>query len=211
MNNLRFLLADDHLIVRQGIQMIIEDMYENSVFNHVSTLNQLKEEIMGNRYDVLILDVQFPDGNSLSLIPEIKKFQPELKILIFTSLEEENHSLRFLEAGADGFLAKLSEENEIKEAIRSIIETGEYHSDFTQKLLKVSKHSPHLLNPFKRLTERELEIADLYAKGYGNLEIANFLSIKQNTVSTYKKRIFEKLGIDNLVELIELIKNFRML
>src|SRR5690625_7083412 len=93
---------------------------------------------MGNRYDVLILDVQFPDGNSLSLIPEIKKYQPELKILIFTSLEEENHSLRFIEAGANGFLAKLSEENEIKKAIRSIIETGEYHSDFTQKLLKVS-------------------------------------------------------------------------
>ncbi len=211
MNNLRFLLADDHLIVRQGVQMIIEDMYENSVFNHVSTLTQLKEELIMNRYDVLILDVQFPDGTSLSFIPEIKKSQPELKILIFTSLEEENHSLRFIEAGADGFLAKLSEENEIKEAIRSIIETGEYHSDFTQKLLKVSKHSPHLLNPFERLTERELEIADLYAKGYGNLEIANFLSIKQNTVSTYKKRIFEKLDIDNLVELIELIKNYRML
>lgn len=211
MSNLRFLLADDHLIVRQGIQMLTEELYEDSVFYHVSTLNQLEETLKNQQYDVLILDVQFPDGNSLSLIPKIKKNQPDIKILVFTSLEEENHSLRFIEAGADGFLAKLSEEDEITKAISAIVEKGRYYSNFTQKMLKVAKHTPYLFNPLERLTVREIEIADLYAKGYGNLEIANLLSIKQNTVSTYKKRIFEKLSINNLVDLIELFKTYRMM
>lgn len=210
MNNLKFLLADDHLIVRQGIEMLINDLYANSTFYHVSTLAQLKEELLKNQYDILVLDVQFPDGVSLSVIPEIKKIQSNIKILIFTSLEEENHSLRFIEAGADGFLAKLSEENEIVSAIKAIVEEGKYYSDFTKKMLKVLKHSPYLANPLEKLTQREIEIAELYAKGYGNLEIANKLSIKQNTVSTYKKRIFEKLDITNLVDLVDLIKTYWM-
>ena len=67
--------------------------------------------------------------------------------------------------------------------------------------------NPTLVDPISVLSERELEIAELYVKGWGNLEIANHLDIKQNTVSTLKKRIFEKLKIDNLVELIELMKN----
>ncbi|WP_379970043.1 helix-turn-helix transcriptional regulator [Epilithonimonas sp. UC225_85] len=70
-----------------------------------------------------------------------------------------------------------------------------------------SLRNPLLLNPLKSLTDRELEIAKMYADGLGNLEIANILDVKQNTVSTIKKRIFDKLKIENFVELIELIKD----
>lgn len=201
-----FLLADDHNIVRQGIQFVIEDLVEDCRIFHASSIQQILENVKQTPIDIAILDAQFPDGNSLSVIPEIKKLQPKIRILIFTSFEEENYSLKFINAGADGFLSKLSEETEIRKAISEMLENGKYFPPFTQKLLELSARNPNLLNPLNQLSERELQVAELLAKGFGNLEIANELSLKQNTVSTFKKRIFEKLNIENLVDLIDLMK-----
>lgn len=130
-----------------------------------------------------------------------------MKILIFTGIDENIYSLRYLNAGADGFLSKMNEEEEIERAIRKMLDSGEYISSVTQALLKSSMKNPNLINPLSSLTERELQIAGMYAEGLGNLEIAGKLDVKQNTVSTIKRRIFDKLEIENLVELIELIKN----
>lgn len=201
-----FLLADDHLIVRQGMQFVIEELYPDAKFSQASNLNQVIEKIRNETFDVLILDAQFPDGISLSILPEIRKIQPKMKILVFTSFEEEHYSLKFIEAGANGFLSKLSEASEIKTAVSEIIENQRYYPPLTEKLLELVKFNPNLANPLNQLSEREMQIAALYAKGFGNLEIANELDVKQNTVSTLKKRIFEKLAIDSVVELIELMK-----
>lgn len=201
----RILLADDHNIVRQGIRFIVEDLVENPVFFKGSNLRQIQEIIQNEVIDFAILDASFPDGNCISILPEIRRKQPEIRILIFSSFEEEKYSVKFIKAGANGFLSKLSEESEIRNAISELIKTGKYYSPITQTLLNLSKQNPNLLNPLNQLSDRELEIAKLYAKGFGNLEIANELAIRQNTVSTYKKRIFEKLNIHTLVELIDLV------
>lgn len=204
---INFLLADDHSLIRQGISFLLEEMdFDYHVFQ-ASNLQQALDSIKQNPIDIAIIDAHFPDGNSLTIIPEIKKMKPEIKILIFSGLEENTHALKFINAGANGFLSKLSEEEEIKRAIVNIKNQGDYLSPTTQTLLMNSIHNPKLLNPLIGLSERELEIAELYAKGLGNLEIANQLDIKQNTVSTLKKRIFEKLKIENIVELIGLIND----
>ena len=204
---INFLLADDHSLIRQGISFLLEEMdFDYHVFQ-ASNLQQALDSIKQNPIDIAIIDAHFPDGNSLTIIPEIKKMKPEIKILIFSGLEENAHALKFINAGANGFLSKLSEEEEIKRAIVKIKNQGDYLSPTTQTLLMNSIHNPKLLNPLIGLSERELEIAELYAKGLGNLEIANQLDIKQNTVSTLKKRIFEKLKIENIVELIGLIND----
>lgn len=201
-----FLLGDDHNIVRQGIAIVVEEVFPNAEIHHASSLQQVMNELKSKPVDIAIMDAQFPDGNSLSILPEIKSLNPEIKILIFTGSEENLHALKFINAGANGFLSKLSEEEEIREAIASIVEKGKYISATTQNLLIQSAQNRTLINPLYNLTDRELQIAELYAEGYGNLEIANNLNIKQNTVSTIKKNIFDKLKIENLVELIELIK-----
>ena len=204
--SIKFMLGDDHNIVRQGLQFVIEDVVENTEIIHASSLEQILSQVKSNSFDIAILDAQFPDGNSLSIISEIKQIQPEIKILIFTSFEEENYALKFINEGADGFLNKLSEESEIQNAIQEMIEKGSSFPPFTQKMLQLSDHQVALLNPLNQLTERELEIATLYAKGLGNLEIANSLSLRQNTVSTFKKRIFDKLKVETLVDLIDLVR-----
>lgn len=203
---IKFLLADDHSMIRQGLVFIIEDADLNADIVHASSLRQILETVKSNPIDIAIIDAHFPDGNSLSIIPEIRKINPEIKILIYSGIDENTHSIKFINAGANGFLSKLSEEDEITQAILKICNDGEYLSPATQALLIHSMRNPKLINPLLNLTERELEIAKLYVEGLGNLEIANKLNIKQNTVSTIKKRIFEKLNIENIVELIELIK-----
>ncbi|WP_415325925.1 response regulator [Chryseobacterium sp. MMS23-Vi53] len=204
---INFLLADDHSLIRQGIVFLLEDIELHHEVFQASNLQQALEFVKTHPIDIAIIDAHFPDGNSLSVLPEIKKIKPEIKILVFTGIDETIHSLRYLNAGADGFLSKMNEEEEIELAIRKMLSHGEYISPTTQALLRDSMKNPNLVNPLSSLTERELQIAEMYAEGLGNLEIANKLEVKQNTVSTIKRRIFDKLEIENLVELIELIKN----
>ncbi|REC42429.1 MULTISPECIES: response regulator transcription factor [Chryseobacterium] len=212
MNNLEtktinFLLADDHSLIRQGVEFLIEEIgFEGEIF-HASTLQKVLEAVGMRQIEILVIDAIFPDGNSLNIIAEIKTLKPEIKILVFSGVDESIQSIKYINAGANGFLSKLSEENEIKDAILKIHQTGKYISSITQSLLIDSLHNRSIINPLQKLTERELEIAEMYAKGHGNLEIANILNVKQNTISTIKKRIFDKLHIENVVDLADLIKN----
>ena len=201
-----FLLADDHSLIRQGIFFMLEEIYLEKEIFQASNLQQTLEIIKSKTIDIAVIDAHFPDGNSLSVIPEIKKISPNTKILIFTGIDESTQSLKYLNAGANGFLSKMSEEKEIENALKRMYEDGEYISAVTKALLLDSLQDRRLINPLFRLTERELQVAEMYAEGLGNLEIANRLDVKQNTVSTLKRRIFEKLKIDNIVELIDLVK-----
>ncbi|MCW3162757.1 response regulator [Chryseobacterium oryctis] len=200
-----FLLADDHSIIRQGMEMIIDDVVPNYKVYHTSSSQQIVEIIESKGVDIAIIDAHFPDGNSLHIIPLIKKAKPNVKVLVFSGLEEDLHVLKFIKAGANGFLSKLSEEEEVRQAIHNIVHKGEHFSEMSRNLLVQLVYNPDLINPLSRLTKRELQIAEMYAEGLGNLEIANNLDVKQNTVSTIKKNIFEKLKIENLVELIDII------
>ena len=205
--SINFLLADDHSLIRQGVVFIIEEMELDCEIYQASNLHQTLEFINKFPIDIAIIDANFPDGNSLNVLPEIKKISPDTKILIFTGIDEGPQSLKYLTAGANGFLSKMNDEEEIKDAILKMVNSGAYISPITQALLIDSIRNPAVSNPLLLLTERELQIAKMYAEGQGNLEIANCLDIKQNTVSTLKKRIFDKLEIENIVELIELIKD----
>lgn len=206
-----FLLADDHSIVRQGMEIVISDIVPNAKVYQTSSLHQVLELIELKGVEMAIIDAHFPDGNSLHILPQMKSVNPDLKVLIFTGLEEDLHGLKFIKAGANGYLSKLSEEEEVREAITTFIEKGEYFSELLRNLLVQLVYNPDLISPLNSLTKRELQIAELYAEGYGNLEISNSLNIKQNTVSTIKKNIFEKLKIENMVELVELIKTHHKL
>lgn len=208
-NTMTFLLADDHSLIRQGIYFLIDEMDLESVILQTSNLQQTIEEIKRSEIDIAIIDAHFPDGNSVNALKEMKEIRPEMKILVFTGIDEQTHALKYINAGADGFLSKMSEEDEISKAVQQMIEIGEYVSSQLQTQLLDSVRNPGLINPLFRLTDREREIAEMYSEGLGNLEIANKLDIKQNTVSTLKKRIFAKLEVENLVELIDLIKDHK--
>lgn len=202
------LLADDHSVVRQGISMILKESYKDLTILHAADFDVALEQLKSNSVDLLVLDISIPEGKGVQMVEIVKTIHPEIKILIFSGYDEDLYAMRYLKAGAEGYLNKLSSETEFKLAFKAMIEDGAYISDaIKQKIISTSlkKESD---NPLDVLSNREIEIARLLVKGEGNLEIANRLSLQNSTVSTYKNRIFEKLSISNTVALVSLFQAY---
>lgn len=205
-NSHTILIADDHSVVRQGISLVVRELFPNAVIHSAGSFKDTLRITKETKLDLLILDINFPDGNSINIIPEVKTLQPDLKILIFTAYDESIYAMRYLNAGVSGYLNKGCTEDEMKHAIKSMVSTGKYVTQNIKDKILDSYISKTPINPLEKLSIREVEVARLLIKGYGNLEISELLQIKKTTVSTFKNRVFEKLEIDNLAALIELFQ-----
>lgn len=199
-----FLIADDHSVVRSGLVIIIKNLYKDALTFQAGSFKEITTVLSDESIDVLILDISFPEGNSLSIISNIKLDFPNLKILMFTSYDEDVYALRYLKAGADGYLSKLSSPAEIEVAVLGMIRDGRYTSAKIKDKIIDSFMFSKPENPLEELSDREMEIATLLVNGMGNLEISTLLKLKATTISTYKTRIFEKLNISNLSSLIQI-------
>lgn len=198
------LIVDDHLVVRTGVSIILEEKLKNisisTTENYSETLAILKQK----EFNLIILDINIPGGRNTAMIQELKAIQPEVKILIFSVYEEETHACPYIIAGANGYLNKLSDKKELINAIDIILKTGNFlTSNIISNLIKASTNKESL-DPLDKLSKREKEISELLVQGDGNIEIANKLNIQLTTVSTHKNKIFSKLHIKNIVELIGL-------
>jgi DNA-binding NarL/FixJ family response regulator len=202
-NSYSFLIVDDHSVVRQGVSLIIKELFLNASISMAGNFKDTFKLLREVKFDLLILDVNFPDGNSINVLAEIKAIQPDLKILIFSAYDENIYAMRYLNAGASGYLNKETTEDEMKNAINSMISSGKYITQNVKDRILDSYITKKPTNPLDLLSNREIEVAQLLIKGYGNLEILELLNLKKTTVSTYKNRIFEKLEIDNLADLIK--------
>ena len=204
--NKKILIVDDHLVVRNGVAMVLEkQIQEVEIFNaenFFEAVALLREEY----FDLVILDINIPGGKNTEMITDLRAIQPSVKILIFSAHEEEQYAVKYISAGANGYLNKLSSEEKMMFAINSIFESSSYISAELLTKLVHTRTSNKIINPLEVLSKREHQIAQLLIKGNGNLEISNMLDIHMSTVSTYKARVFEKLKINNLVELINLYK-----
>ena len=199
-----FISADDHSIVTLGMSFILKDLYNGATVYQIESFSEIIKVLNSTTIDLLILDINFPDGSSLNLLPTLKKIQPDLKILIFSGYDEDIYAVRYLSAGANGYLKKLSSEEEIKHAIKTVMTSGKYTSKNIQDKIMDSYILKKPTNPLEQLSNRELEVANLLVDGYGNNEISTKLYIQKTTVSTYKNRIFEKLGVNNLSDFISI-------
>lgn len=195
---LAVLIADDHAVIRLGLRLIISDMHQMYVHHEAKTYQEVHHTLEQNLIHLLIIDIGMPGGDHISAIESIKLNHPELKIIIFSSYPEHIYAARYLKAGADAYLHKDAGEEIIKKEIFNVLHSPR---GLQAKPAHISNHSDTL----SILSDRELDVANLLSNGLGNLEIANMLDLKMTTVSTYKKRIFEKLGVANLPDLIKLL------
>ena len=202
----RILIVDDHLVVRTGVTIILQNEIDNLDISYASNFPETIKVLNDTIFDLIILDINIPDGKQTEMISDIRSLLPEVKILMFSAHEEEFYALRYIHAGADGYLNKLSGEEKIVEAVTSIMNFGKYLTYEIMDKLNDSSLQKEPFNPFDKLSKREIEIVKLLVRGDGNLEISNGLGIQMSTVSTYKNRVFEKLRLNNLVELIEKYK-----
>lgn len=195
--NERILIADGHYVVRAGTALVLESVYPKIRIDFAENYEQVKNHLTDHHYDLLLLDIDMPGTQYKKMISELKSIHENLKILIFSDYERDV-AIQYIREGAEGYLNKQSSEEEIHEAVRSVIEKGYYYPNELIGLIIQNKKS----NPAEKLSSREYEIFKLLANGNGNLEIANQLDIQMSTVSTYKKRVFKKLNISNIAELI---------
>ncbi|MCK7554154.1 response regulator transcription factor [Chitinophaga sedimenti] len=203
---IKMLLADDHAIIRFGLKQIITEAFSNVSIREATTFDEAIGIAGREPIDLLILDINLPGGNSIQMLDSIRLRQPKIKILIFSALEEQLYAINYLQAGADGFLQKSSEESEVKKAIETILGNEKYLSTSTrQRLLDKAGDNRHQ-NPFDSLSAREVDIMNQLIKGTPVAKIAEILNLHISTVSTYKTRLYTKLGVTNIIELLEKIK-----
>ena len=206
---MKILIADDHSVVRQGVALILREALTDIEVSHIESFEGALNIIRKQYVNLLLLDINLPGGNNVGMVNQAKTVQPNLKILIFSAFDEDQYAARYVHAGVDGYLNKLSSEEKIVEAVTVILNGGKYFSEKVKNRVFDSVVNKEPNNPLDILSNRELEIAELLARGEGNLEIANRLNIKMSTVSTYKSRIFEKLNVNNVVTMAEKIKMYR--
>ncbi|RVT78389.1 response regulator transcription factor [Flavobacterium sufflavum] len=198
------LIVDDHLVVRTGVSIILEEKLKNIAISTTDNYNETLGLLKKKTFDLIILDINIPGGRNTSMIQEIKELQTDVKILIFSVYEEETHACPYIIAGANGYLNKLSDKKMLINAVDTILKTGNYLTPSIVNELVKASNNKESMNPLDKLSKREREISELLVKGDGNIEIANKLSIQLTTVSTHKNKIFNKLNIKNIVELISI-------
>jgi DNA-binding NarL/FixJ family response regulator len=197
------LIADDHDIVLVGTSIILESRIQNVRIDQAEDYPKTLEKISGQKFDLVILDINMPESKNKKMISEIRSIDPDIKILIFSAYEEEI-AVQYLKEGANGYISKLSKSDEISDAVNKIFSDGYYYpSGIINQLLNESP-----LDSIKNLSEREYEIFILMVEGNGNLEISNKMNIQMPTISTYKKRIHKKLKTNNIADLIKLYQTY---
>jgi DNA-binding NarL/FixJ family response regulator len=206
--DLKIVLVDDHSVVRHGVSVLLKKAFDGITITHADNFEDLLDAL-NQKQDLLFLDINFPGGNSTKMVEEIKAKYPDVLIMMFTAYDESRYALRYLHAGANGFLNKYSKDEEIIKAVKLILENGTYVSDVVKELILENALLKKPVNPLEKLSDREIEVAELLVNGDGNLEISNKLNIQMSTVSTFKTRIFDKLGINNIVKLVEILRVYR--
>ena len=205
------LLVEDHSIVRMGVKLLIEDVIPAVVIIEAASFSETLRVLQTRHFDLVILDIRIPGGEAFNMIPRIRAVQENVKILVFSSQEEELYALHYVKAGANGFLPKDTSNEELERAVSSVLNGGTYISNVVQQQLVnntlVDRESRE--SPLEILSNRELEIMDMLLTGKWTKDIAIELNIKESTVSTYKARIFEKLEVTNVLELFKKVEIYK--
>ena len=205
----RILLADDHGIVRMGLAQVIKQLRPTSVLSEAEDYKSLFSLITKENFDLVILDVNMPNGTLQQGIDFIKLKQPEAKILVFSSQDENLYAHRYLKMGADGFLNKLSSSEKIDQALQAMLEKGRFISEAVKdSLVSHSLNQNTSTSPLDVLSDRELQVANKLVEGIPLKELSNQMNLHTSTISTYKNRVFQKLDIQSIPELVDLLRMY---
>lgn len=198
---LRILLADDHAVVRHGVQHILAEAFAQATFGEAQNAPELLALVGSDRWDVVVLDLTMQGANSLDALKEIKREHPHLPVLVLSMYPEDQYAVRTIRAGAAGYLNKESAPEELVQAIRKILRGGEYISASVAEELVMHARRGDDQPVHKHLSDREYEVLCLIASGKEVKEISAELALSTKTVSTYRSRLLEKMGMKTNAEL----------
>ena len=200
---MRILIADDHTIVREGIKMLLTEAYPLAEIIDVSNAVDLMKLVYKDKWDVIICDISMPPGDSgLDAVKQIKEYAPKLPVIILSMHAPEQYAVRAIKAGAMGYLTKGAATLELVKAVNTVLNGKKYLSPDVADVLADAFEHINSSKTVESLSDREFEVFKLLASGKSISDIAKQLILSANTVSTFRARIFEKMGFHNNLELI---------
>ena len=199
---MRFLIADDHTIVRRGLRQILLEGFPDAEIEEVPDAEDLIKNTIQSDWDIIISDLSMPGRSGLEALQQIKQIKPKIPVLILSIHPEEQYALRVLKAGAAGYLSKDLAPDELVNAVNRVLLGKKYITvSIAEKLASVldqdSDKQPHEL-----LSDREFSVLKLLATGKSVSEIAESMFLSVTTVSTYRARIMAKMNLNTNADLI---------
>jgi two-component system invasion response regulator UvrY len=204
-------LVDDHELVRTGIRRIIEDVRGMNVAGEADSGEESVKWCRNHHADVVLMDMNMPGIGGLEATKKILRYNPDVKIIVLTVHTENPFPTKVMQAGASGYLTKGAGPDEMVNAIRIVHSGQRYISPEIAQQMALSQVSHSSDNPFKDLSERELQIMLMITKGQKVTDISQQLSLSPKTVNSYRYRLFSKLHISGDVELTHLAIRHGML
>jgi len=198
---MKILVADDHAIVREGVKQILKTLPEVCQIDEASEGDEALTLINKGAYDLVILDISMPGKNGLDLLQTIHQRRMPTRVLVLSFHPQEQYAVRAFKMGASGYLSKDSAFEELELAIRKIAAGDKYISAAFAEKLFFNDPDSRGQNPHDTLSEREFQVMLLLAKGKTVYEIAEEIFISDKTVSTYRARIMEKMGMKRNTDL----------
>lgn len=207
---IRVFVADDHPVVREGLKRIVaaEDGFvlAGESATSAETLSRVPEADV----DVLLLDLEMPGRGGLDVLRELRQQLPDLRVVVLSQYPEDPYAVRAIQAGASSFLTKITDPERLVEAIRKVAAGGQYISEEVAAQLAFYVGGTRRDKPHETLSHREFQVLCLIGKGKTVSEIADELALSVKTVSTYRSRLLEKMGLGNNAQLMRYALEHRL-
>ena len=199
---IRILIVDDHAILLRGLKEILEREFRDVSIGGAGTAEQALTQLDAENWDLVILDITMPGRSGVDVLRHLKALRPKLPVLVLSMHPEDQYGKRVLKAGASGYMNKESAPEELIKAVRKLLSGGRYVSPTLAETLAVDLGRDDDTPAHERLSDREFEVLRKMASGKTVGQIAQELHLSVPTVSTYRARILEKMGMSNTAELI---------
>jgi two-component system invasion response regulator UvrY len=196
------LIADDHAILRRGLKEILADELDGAILEEAGNAQEILAQIQSRAWDLVILDITMPGRSGLDMLRDLQQMRPKLPVLVLSMHPENQYAKRVLRAGAAGYMNKETAPKELVKAVRKLLAGGRYVSAALAEKLAADLSADAGRLPHERLSDREFEVLRMIASGKTASQIAEELHLSVTTVSTYRARILEKMGMTNNAELM---------
>ena len=198
---IRVILCDDHALIRRGVRDTLCDASDIEVVGEAGDYGELRELLRRTTCDVLVLDINLPGRSGLDVLHVLKDESLPMRVLVLSMFPEDQYAIRALRAGAFGYVNKGGDPGQIVIAVRTVAQGRKYVTPEMAQMLVESLTTPNVENPHERLSDRELQTLVLIASGKRLSDIAVELMLSPKTVSVYRARVLEKLGLANNSEM----------
>jgi two-component system, NarL family, invasion response regulator UvrY len=197
----RVIICDDHALIRRGIRDTLSDAPDIDVIGEAGDYGELRSLMRQERCDVLVLDINMPGRSGLDVLHVLKDEGSTVKVLVVSMYPEDQYAIRALKAGAFGYVNKGGDPAQLVQAVRTVALGRKYVTPEIAQMLVESLTAPEVANAHEKLSDRELQTLVMIASGKRLADIANELTLSPKTVSVYRARVLEKLGLSNNSEL----------